>query len=273
MLVGRTLSDVKVEERADIRSFPVVVGFKIERLLRPPPVFYPGVKAGLDQRLNAIPGPLAVALDRRRRPLQNLLGRREASTNEHEIVIVGGRSLGDPQLAAIVLPRIVIGTEAFRPELFDVPCVEVFMRHQVQEASVGIGILENKGPGPKDSRINVLGSAARLRCAMNEKDVALIRIVSPEIPLCSDDLADVPDQRIGVPVSCAGDAEDMRNSVHMEGEILLGSDLDRTVDKIIVIRGGKNSPAAFQSRCDMPVLKWIDGDRDGKSPVFLDVHE
>src|SRR5256885_3528193 len=71
--------------------------------------------------------------------------------------------------------------------------------------------------GIRDYKVTGVQTCA-LPISMNEKHVAPIGILSPEITLGSYDLAHVPDQRIGVPVSRAGDAEHMRNPVHMEGD-------------------------------------------------------
>src|ERR1041385_581172 len=99
--------------------------------------------------------------------------------------------------------------DPFRTKLFDVPGVEVLMGDKTEKPPVRVGVLEDEGPRPEDRRIDVFRAAAGVGRAVNEKEIMLVGVVSPEIFFCLDDPGDVTNERIGIPVSLPRDAEDI----------------------------------------------------------------
>src|ERR1041384_5415193 len=119
----------------------------------------------------------------------------------------------------------------------------------------------------------MLGAPSLVRGAMDEEDIALVRILPPEVLFRFHNLRYVVDQRFGIPVSFTEDAQDVRDSVHREREVFLRPHLDRAIDEIIVMGSREGPPIPLEARRHVPVLERIDGERQRIPPESLGVHK
>src|SRR5713101_5533115 len=110
--------------------------------------------------------------------------------------------------------------------------MKIFVRNETEKSPVTFMVLEDKRSRSHGAGINVLRSAPRRRRELNQEHVSFIGKLAPEFFLSLNDLGDIPDKCIRVPVALSENAQHVGDSIDFEREIFLIARFDRAVDEV-----------------------------------------
>ena len=149
------------------------------------------------------------------------------------------------------------------------------MRHQGEELAVLLlGTEVELGPR-QGTAVLVLESAAAVVGEMEDEQVALVGglVVAEELQLGGDDATGVLQDAIHVVVARAVDHELVDASAHLEAVDLVGADLERTVQEVVVVPGPVATVVRGEGGGADPVLGALDLESDLLVRAALDAEE
>ena len=84
------------------------------------------------------PRPAQNVRNRLAQQLQIVTVRDHTGSRQHQVIVVGGEALEDPEQAGVHFPIEFIGHEGSRLDPLHMPCVKVLMTGQTEKAAVAI---------------------------------------------------------------------------------------------------------------------------------------
>ena len=126
-------SNVEIEQQTEQLALVVVRDLRVHRILIRPILFDPGIETGVFRAHLQTARRVLKSLDLLSQRLQIIAIRNQPGAQRHQVAVVIGDAFGDPQIAGVVLFRVIEWPERVRANSLHVPEMKEFMRDQTIE--------------------------------------------------------------------------------------------------------------------------------------------